>query len=68
MYVQLSSDQTSFDLEACDGNVVMCKLKMPIRDMLSDVIEVYGSVDEKGNLACTNYATFEPSAFENFGN
>jgi hypothetical protein len=40
---------------------------MPIRDSLSDIVEVYGTVDEKGNINCENYATFEPSQIENFG-
>jgi hypothetical protein len=45
----------------------MVKLKMPIRDMLSDYIEVYGQVDEKSNIACVNYATFDQSFYANFG-
>ena len=63
----MASDQQSFQIETCDGKSVTVKLKMPIRDMLSDVLEIYGSVDEKGNIHCVNYATFEQAAYENFG-
>ena len=49
-----------------ENKSVQCKLKFPIRDSLSEIIEVYGTVDEKGNINCQNYATFEQSAIENF--
>ena len=60
-------DSTSFELETPDGKSTMVKLKMPIRDMLSSIVEVYGSVDEKCNIQCVNYATFEEDMINNFG-
>jgi hypothetical protein len=45
----------------------MVKLKMPLRDVLSDIVEVYGCVDEKGFINCNNYATFDQNVYENFG-
>lgn len=56
----------SLELVSSDNRIVMIKLKVPIRDMLSGIIEVYGSVDEKGNIHCVNYTTFESSATANF--
>ena len=60
-------DSTSFELETPDGKSTLVKLKMPIRDMLSNIVEVYGSVDEKCNIQCVNYATFEEDMINNFG-
>lgn len=45
---------------------MLCKTKVPIRDALSDLVEVYGDVDERGNINCVNYATFEQNQIENF--
>lgn len=63
---KISPDQMSFELVSPDNRIVLVKLKVPIRDMLSEIIEVYGSVDEKGNIHCVNYTTFESSATANF--
>lgn len=57
----------SFEITSPDNKNVLVKLRTPTREMLSDVIEVYGSVDEQGNIVCMNYTTFEPSAYSNFG-
>lgn len=62
-----SQTETSFQIESADGKVVECKFKVPIRDSLSEIVEVYGNVDERGNLNCENYATFETSQLEKFG-
>jgi hypothetical protein len=53
---------------SCDNKTVICKLKGPIREDLSDIVEVYGTVDEKGNINCLNYATFESNLTHDFGN
>lgn len=58
----------SFEIISPDNKNVLVKLRTPTKEMLSDVVEVYGSVDEQGNIICMNYTTFEPSAYENFGN
>jgi len=44
----------------------LCKLKAPIREALSEIVEVYGEVDSECNLNCLNYACFEPSMYEKF--
>ena len=54
-------------MEASDGKLVTVKLKMPLRDVLSDIVEVYGVVDDRGHINCINYATFDQSVYENFG-
>ncbi|RNA34746.1 replication A 14 kDa subunit [Brachionus plicatilis] len=63
---KLAPDQMSFEITAPDNKNVLVKLRTPTREMLSDFIEVYGSVDEQGNIVCMNYTTFEPSVYENF--
>ncbi len=62
-----NSDGRSFEIKTCDNKTVLCKLKVPIRDSLSDIVEVYGEVDDNGNINCLNYATFEQSQIDNFG-
>ena len=62
-----SSDGKSFEIITCDNKQVLCKLKTAIRDALSELVEVYGQVDEKGNINCVNYATFDESQIKNFG-
>jgi hypothetical protein len=57
----------SLEITAPDNKPVQVKLKIPIRDMLTDIVEIYGSVDERGNVICTNYATFDQSLIQNFG-
>lgn len=57
----------SFEMVSPDNRPVTIRLKSPIRDQLSDYLEVYGSVDERGNIHCDNYTTFDASAYENFG-
>jgi hypothetical protein len=64
---KLSSDQQSFELEASDGKIITCKLKSPIKDMLTEIVEVYGEVDEKCNIHCSNYCTFDSCLTSNFG-
>jgi hypothetical protein len=39
-----------------------------LRDTLTDLVEVYGTVDERGNwINCINYATFHDDLITNFG-
>ena len=56
----------SFTMTSPDNTEVKVKLRSPTKEMLSDVLEVYGSVDEHGNIICMNYTTFEPSMYANF--
>ncbi len=65
--IKSDSDGRSFEIKTCDNKNVLCKLKVPIRDQLSDIVEVYGEVDDNGNINCLNYATFEQSQIDNFG-
>lgn len=58
----------SFEMTTPDNRQVTVKLNKPICDMMSDFVEVYGSVNERGNIICTNYSTFEPMYYANFGN
>jgi hypothetical protein len=67
IFLKQSSD-SAFEMCAPDETRVEIKLKVPIRDQLSEVIEVYGQVDGKGNIICTNYTTFDDSLIGNFGN
>ena len=57
----------SFELISPDNKTIIVKLKVPLRDSLEDVVEVYGSVDEKGNIICVNYTSFDSSMAGNFG-
>lgn len=59
-------DQSTFELVAADGEIVMVKLKAPINERLSNIVEVYGKVDERGSLICTDMATFEEHLIQNF--
>lgn len=63
---QQQSD-SQFEITSADNLTVLIKLKMPIRDTLSDIIEVYGTVDAKGHIICTNYATFDDQVISKFG-
>ena len=41
---------------------------MQLRDILTDIVEVYGKVDERGNwINCTNYAIFDETLQSHFG-
>ncbi|CAF0847051.1 unnamed protein product [Brachionus calyciflorus] len=62
---KLAGDQMSFEMTTPDEQQILVKLRAPTREMLSDIVEVYGSVDEKGNIVCMNYTTFEPSMYQN---
>merc|ERR1712127_1087826 len=57
--VKSTPDGTSFEISTCDKKTVLCKTKIPIRDALSDL-------DERGNINCVNYATFEQGQIDNF--
>lgn len=63
---KISPDNMSFELTAPDNKIVNVKLKVPVRDMLSDYVEVYGSVDERGYIIGVNYTTFDNSMTDNF--
>lgn len=65
-YKKTLEETNAFEIETSDGKSVLVKLKQPIRDMLSSIVEVYGTVDDKCNIACLNYATFDQEAIENF--
>jgi len=54
-------------LTASDHKTITVKLKSPLRDELTPVVEVYGIADGNGALNCINYATFESSCYDNFG-
>ncbi len=56
----------SFEMMSSDNQSVTVKLKVPLRESLSEIVEVYGNVDERGNIVCVNYATFDQSAISNF--
>ena len=56
----------SFELITPDNKKTMVNMKVALRDTLSDFVEVYGSVDDRGNINCINYTTFETSATHNF--
>jgi hypothetical protein len=57
----------SFELISPDNKTIIVKLKVPLRDSLEDIVEVYGSVDEKGNIICVNYTSFDSAMTANFG-
>ena len=63
---QRSADTNQFELTTSDNKKVLIKLKASIRDQLSDVVEVYGEVDEKGNINAVNYSTFDEHLIQNF--
>jgi hypothetical protein len=63
----MGSDNLSFELMSADDKKVTIKLRSPLNEMLSDIVEVYGEVNDKCEIACVNYATFEPKAISNFG-
>ena len=62
-----SPDGMSFELISPDNKSVQVKLKVPIKETLNDFVEVYGNVDERGNINCINYTTFDSSITKNFG-
>ncbi len=61
-------DGMSFELISPDNKSVQVKLKVPIKETLNDFVEVYGTVDDRGNINCINYTTFDSSISKNFGN
>ncbi len=64
---KVSPNQSSFELISPDNKKTTVNLKMPLRDTLSEIVEVYGSVDDRGNINCINYTTFDTNATQNFG-
>merc|ERR1712115_533309 len=61
-----ASDCQSFEIKTCDNKTVQCKLKAPVREALSDLVEVYGEVTSECDIHCLDYAVFEPDQINNF--
>ena len=64
---KIMPNKTSFELTTPDNKTTIVKLKAPLRDTLSEYVEVYGTADDVGNIDCVNYSIFEPSLTQTFG-